>query len=119
MNQIHLGKNVSVLKDRNEHIKKHGFHMNVEEIVNLADRWTKGKQGLHVCYSAGNCFTIIIRGTYEENGKKYGIVRTIIDDEVRTSETELPIVEHTDPIFCKHVGSMPYIQGGFCPWCNK
>ena len=121
--KILLGKSVSVLQDRGEHIEKHGLNMTSEEVVGIADKFTEGMEGLHICddESYGRV-TIAVRGMHFEEGKSYGIVRTLWKgDAGRKSEgTGLPIFEHIDSskFTCNKHGFLPPYSHGFCPWCN-
>ena len=117
MEKIQLGKHVSVHKDRVEHIKKHGIDTSLSDIVKLADKWTRGKQGIHVCNDVNKTFTIVVRGIYAVDGKSYGIVRTIWENSVNGNErTGLSIIQHYNQDGCKHSGIIPYFQEP-CPWC--
>ena len=51
MQGIILGKHVSVLEDRAEHLSRR-FHMDVNGIIELADKVTQGKEGIHVLHRA-------------------------------------------------------------------
>jgi len=126
MENIQLGEHVSVHEDRVGHIRKHGFNLNLKEIVELADKWTRGEEGVHVCHGLGKVFAIVIRGKYETEGKIYGKVRTIWDDEVgnRTERSGLPVVHHDQNesfggvLTCEKQGTIPYAHG-WCPVCDR
>ncbi len=114
MENIQLGEYVSVHEDRIEHLKKHGFNMNLDQIVELADKWTKGEEGVHVCDNNGKLITIVIRGKYEVGGRTYGKVRTMWDDGAgkKTERNGLPIIPHFEAVLtCEKHGAIPYAHG--------
>ncbi len=77
-----FGKTVCAKIDRREHVKKHNLDMSTKKIIDLADKVTKGIEGLHVLYSHfEKPITIVVRGFVEKEGKKYGVVRTVWDGE--------------------------------------
>ncbi len=122
MKKIILGKTVSVLEDRAEHIAKHNLNMSIDDIVAIADKFTKGEIGLHEChYSSQGLITIVIRGQHQENGNNYGMVRTIWKGGAgrKNEGTGLPIIQHTGSgdLTCNKHGIIPYSHG-FCPWCE-
>lgn len=121
MENIQLGDHVSVHEDRVEHIKKHGFNMNLNQIVELADKWTKGEEGVHVCNDHGKLITIVIRGKYTTQGKAYGIVRTIWDDGVGKGldRSGLQVISHFEvALTCEKHGAIPYAHG-WCSICDR
>tara|TARA_Y100000310_G_scaffold285591_1_gene309178 strand:- start:4492 stop:4866 length:375 start_codon:yes stop_codon:yes gene_type:complete len=121
-----LGKNVAIFEDGPEHIKKHKFEMNHQEMVNTADNWTKGVEGLHACQLFDRELTVVVRGTHEEDGRKYGIVRTILQgkvDDNYAQRTGLKLHSHSwdddrgfSPLCNKH-GTIPY-SSGLCSFCE-
>ena len=120
---IVLGKFVSVAFDRPAHIlERHGIKKSIADIVKLADL-TKGQDGVHVFDEHDvSAKTIVIRGRYFENGKEYGIFRTMwygglgSNAELRNG---LPIISHItpNPAVCEKHSLLPYVWG-LCPFCD-
>jgi len=119
-----FGKDVCTMESIAEHVKKHNVDMTSEEIVKIADRITEGKEGIHVYENSfGSSRTIVIRGFVERDGKKYGIIRTMWDDEAGAGNerTGLTVIKHyfenNFPLTCKNHGVVPYAHG-WCPFCE-
>jgi len=112
-----FGKHVAIAEDREEHIRKHGLGMPVEEIVRFADKITQGQEGLHVFHGISKTITIAVRGTIALEGQTYGIVRTIWDDNAGNADerTGLPVINHFEPV-CRHA-LIPYASWP-CPFCD-
>jgi hypothetical protein len=129
MTEFEFGKYTVVSLDRPDHIKKHGLEFDLNSLVRTADIVSKGREGIHVFEDYfGSELTIVVRGIHEENGRKYGIVRTMwkgnAGTHVECQRTGLPILNHgsifnqfdTSPT-CNVHGAIPYANG-FCPWCE-
>lgn len=122
-NESKLGNHVSVDLDRLNHIHKHGLKLDIEQIIKIADD-TKGIEGMHIFHNGnGEAFrTIVIRGTFQNEGKEYGIFRTMWVGNSGSNQKErngLRIIDHysQEEIGCKIHGVIPYTNG-LCPFCD-
>ncbi len=50
----------------------------VDDIVRIADQFTSGQDGIHVCYGTPyGTMTVVVRGQHEIDGAQYGKVRAV------------------------------------------
>jgi len=123
-----FGTKVCTSESIAEHVKKHNINLSSEKIIEIADNITNGKEGIHVFVTRNDSLrTIVIRDFVEKDGKMYGIIRTMWDGDegagAGNERTGLPIIKHYNdpkpsPFSCKHIGIIPYITDGFCPYCD-
>jgi coenzyme F420-reducing hydrogenase alpha subunit len=130
---IALGKKVSIditpggRDNRITHVKKHGINMDLQELVNFADR-TRGVVGVHTFEQWDRSeITVIIDKPQEEDWKNYGILKTMwrhdAKSRMKKSEKGSPMFYH--PLYsqdkavptCEKHGTIPYAHG-WCPFCD-
>ena len=50
----------------------------VADVARIADQFTEGAEGVHVCYGTPyGTLTIVVRGEFEVGQERYGMVRTV------------------------------------------
>lgn len=81
----------------------------VDDIARIADQFTQGEEGVHVCYGTPfGTMTIVVRGQFEVGEDRYSMVRTVWKGDSGSKQTErrgLPVYERS---FVDDASVMPY-----------
>ncbi len=115
-----LGKFVSISKRRAEELQRKGIPLDFQEMVDLADRFSKGVEGIHVIYRTKGILSWVVRGKDLADEREYSLIRTIWkgDAGIQEERSGLRVYRHRDNLeyTCRHIGFIPYAHG-HCPFC--